>query len=155
MPTNNQQAARVLAVKIAMQVKRSAGQGLNAARVFLTSRVKEALSVPAPRKAVRARALPSQKRGGILYYRATTPAEVGAPPRKLSGRMRTAQTSRMVTPMEAVLGNSARGNPSRSNPDGFSYPKFHEEHDHPFIAPTVKKWARHAAKIAGAKVRLK
>ena len=175
--TTNQLAAQKLANRIAVQVNRSAGKGLDAARVFLNARVKEALSVPAPRRAVRAGLTgPSQpgkvraarKKGGILYYVATTPAQVGAPPRKLSSRMRTAQTSRMITPMEAVLGNSAKGYVDtpflgEEVKQGFNYPAHHELGDsdvpgggkHPFIWPTVKKWRRHVVKIAGGHVKLK
>jgi hypothetical protein len=51
--------------------------------------VKQTLSVPAPRKRVVAG--PRSSAPGTIYYRATTPATPGAPPRKLSGRLRAAQ----------------------------------------------------------------
>jgi len=73
-PTNN-------SAKIAEEIKRRAGQGLKAATIFLSSRIKEILSVPAPRKLVK-------PKYGAPYYRATTPATPGAPPRKLSGQLR-------------------------------------------------------------------
>ena len=69
------------AAKIAAEVKRRASQGLKAATIFLSSRVKEILSVPAPRRLVK-------PKHGAPYYRATTPATPGAPPRKLSGQLR-------------------------------------------------------------------
>jgi len=73
-PTNN-------SAKIAEEVKRRASQGLKAATIFLSARVKEILSVPAPRRLVK-------PKHGAPYYRATTPAAPGAPPRKLSGQLR-------------------------------------------------------------------
>ena len=82
MAISNQQKMAMLAAKIAAQVEVSAGRGLNAARIFLTARVKEALSVPAPRTPVREGPQEGQKKGAIKYYRAVTPATVGAPPRK-------------------------------------------------------------------------
>ena len=69
------------AAKVAAEVKRRAGQGLKAATIFLPSRIKEILSVPAPRVLVK-------PKFGAPYYRATTPATPGAPPRKLSGQLR-------------------------------------------------------------------
>lgn len=69
------------AAKVAAEVKRRAGQGLKAATIFLSSRIKEILSVPAPRVLVK-------PKFGAPYYRATTPATPGAPPRKLSGQLR-------------------------------------------------------------------
>lgn len=73
-PTDN-------SAKIAAEVKRKASLGLKAATIFLSSRIKEILSVPAPRKLVK-------PKYGAPYYRATTPATPGAPPRKLSGQLR-------------------------------------------------------------------
>lgn len=67
--------------KVAAEVKRRASKGLKAATIFLSSRVKEILSVPAPRALVK-------PKKGAPYYRATTPALPGAPPRKLSGQLR-------------------------------------------------------------------
>lgn len=67
--------------KIAAEVKRRASQGLKAATIFLSARVRELISVPAPRKLMK-------PKGGVPYYRATTPATPGAPPRKLSGQLR-------------------------------------------------------------------
>jgi phage gpG-like protein len=76
------------AAKIAAEAERLAGRGIRAAAIFLTSRVKEIVSVPAPRRIAiagkRARWVPP----GTRYYVATTPAIAGAPPRKLSGQLR-------------------------------------------------------------------
>lgn len=67
--------------RILREVKAKARLGLKAATIFLSARVKEILSVPAPRKLVK-------PRFGVPYYRATSPASPGAPPRKLSGELR-------------------------------------------------------------------
>ena len=67
--------------QINAEVQKKLGKGIKPAAFFLQARVKECISVPAPRKIVL-----SAK--GVKYYRATTPAIKGAPPRKLSGRLR-------------------------------------------------------------------
>lgn len=67
--------------KIKREVQAKAKLGLRAATIFLSGRVKEILSVPAPRKLVKPKV-------GAAYYRASEPAKPGAPPRKLSGELR-------------------------------------------------------------------
>lgn len=67
--------------KVAAEVKRRASQGLKAATIFLSARVRELISVPAPRKLMK-------PKNGAPYYRATTAATPGAPPRKLFGQLR-------------------------------------------------------------------
>jgi len=74
--------------KIAREVKKRAKAGLMAATIFLNARVKEILSVPAPRALVKPKM-------GAPYYRATTPATAGAAPRKLSGELRRSITWEM------------------------------------------------------------
>lgn len=153
----------LLAAKIARQVDTSAGKGLDAARRFMTARVKETMSVPAPRRAVRLPPVGGAKRGAISHYVATTPATAGAPIRKLSSRARTATTSKMLTPRTAVVGVNARANPTRKWPRGFNYPKYHElelpgmvgSGRHKFIAPTVEKYKADAAKICGQAITLR
>jgi len=155
---NNTDKARQLAEKIAKQVTRGAGKGLNAGRVFLAARIKEALSVPAPRRAVRGPPAPGKRLGPIIRYVATTPAMPGAPPRKLSGRLRTSVTSIMLNDLTAVVGTNASSEPSSKYPLGFQYPAYHEivgfggfkrSGGHPFIAPTAKKWKGTLAVIIG------
>jgi hypothetical protein len=140
----------LLAQKIREEVVRSAGKGLNAARIFLTSRIKEVVSVPAPRKRV------TPPGGGIPYYRATTPATVGAPPRKLSGRLRGSVTSEMKDELTAVVGCNARSD------RGFNYPEFLEKvtpgsvrsGEHPFIKPTIHKHEQDLLTIVGDNLEL-
>jgi len=145
--------AAEIAAKIAEQVKRAAGKGLNAARIFLTSRIKEELSVPAPREKVVGHA-------GEIYYRATTPAIKGAPPRKLSGRLRTSITSKMQSETLAIIGASALGMPSKKYPRGFPYPLYHEEPGHgkgsgkhPFMMSTYHKYRNEVLRILGVEVK--
>lgn len=59
------------------KIQALAGRGLQAATIHLSNRVKQALSVAAPRR----RTLSGR-------YVATEPASPGAPPRKLSGQLR-------------------------------------------------------------------
>lgn len=156
--------AEKLAKKIGEQVLRGAGKGLDAARMFLIARIKETLSVPAPRKAVRLPPGPGSKRGAIRYYRATTRALPGAPPRKLSGRLRASVTSEKVLAGTVAIwiGANARAMPSRRHPMGFSYPRYHElqvagmsgSGKHPFIRPTVEKYRRELVAIVGSQIRL-
>lgn len=150
-----QQKAAQLAAKIKKEVERSAAKGLNAARIFLTSRVKETLSVPAPRRAVKSL-------GGAVYYVATVRATPGAPPRKLSGKLRSSVTSHMETPYRAVIGANARGRPTKKYPKGFPYPKYHEVKQpefkasgrHKYIAPTAHRYKKELATIVGQQVKL-
>lgn len=64
--------------------KRAVGMGIKAGLIFLTGAFKQTLSIPAPRRRVK-----SAK--GVIYYVATKKATRGAPPRKLSGRLRAGQ----------------------------------------------------------------
>ena len=66
---------------VSKEIQALAGLGVQAAGKHLKRRVKELISIPAPRKRIRSV-------NGVLYYRATTPAIKGEPPRKLSGTLR-------------------------------------------------------------------
>ncbi len=143
MAMTNAERARRLAEKIAEQVRRGAGKGLNAGRIFLAARIKEMLSIPAPRKRVKTG-------GGDIYYRATAPAIPGAPPRKLSGKLRQSVTSEMRGQDRAVVGVSAR------SVKNFNYPLYHEVKGqgqlsgrHPFMLPTLAKYRAELKKILG------
>lgn len=102
-------------------LERSIGKGLRAAAIYLKNRVKEAISVPAPRVRFVAR-------DGTAYYRATTPATPGAPPRKLSGRLRASIEYEMdEDKLTARVGTSV------------VYGRVHEEGVHQFLMPTLVK----------------
>lgn len=91
--------------KIREEVRRAAGRGLRAGAIFLTNRLKELLSESAPRKRVLGK---RGKMAGLSYYRATTRALTGAPPRKLSGRFRASQTYEVSGDgLTARIGNNA------------------------------------------------
>lgn len=138
-------AIAALAAKIAMQAQRKAGTGVKNAAVFLAARVKEEVSVPAPRKRVKGGA-------GNIRYVATARAIPGAPPRKLSGRLRQTVTyafspevSRAARKMRvtATVGVKARSD------KGFNYPKKLETDGHPFLKVTVLKYKRQLSDIVG------
>lgn len=141
----NAEIAKKLAEKIAKQVEKAAGEGLNAARVFITSRVKETLSTPAPRRRFKSSS-------GDFSYVATTRATPGAPPRKLSGRLRSSIYSSMLTNKVAVIGANARSD------GGYNYPKLLElakgNRAHPFIRPTVYKYMKEIREIMGRQLYL-
>lgn len=71
--------------KIAAEIQRRALRALRAGAITLVNRTKQLASVPAPRRRV-------VSRKGVAYYRARTAAIAGAPPRKLSGRLRASLT---------------------------------------------------------------
>lgn len=145
MALTPEQKMKALAEKIKAQVLKSAGKGLNALRVFLTARIKEEMSVPAPRKK-----LPG---GG---YRATTAAIPHAPIRKLSGRARSSLTSILISPTEVWIGTNVVG------AKGFKYPKYHETRNpsqpgsgmHQFIKPVLKRYKAEMGIILGGEVEL-
>lgn len=158
---HNDMAKAKLKIKIATQLKKAAGKGLEAALRFLKARVKETLNVPAPRVALRGRALPGQKKGSIIGYRATTRALPKAPPRKVTGRMQQSVDQKMLTPTVGLIGLNARADPTKGYPQGFNYPRHLElgsmdrwgEGEHQFIKPTVEKYRRELEIIVGAEIK--
>jgi phage gpG-like protein len=82
--------------QIAAEVEKKLGKGIKAASYFLQARVKECISIPAPRKIVLAGK-------GFKYYRATTRATPGAPPRKLSGRLRASIAVEFNNPQNTTI----------------------------------------------------
>lgn len=67
------------------RLQKSLVRGLKKGCIHMTNETKKLISVPAPRRRVVAR-------DGSIYWRATTPATPGAPPRKLSGNLRRSVT---------------------------------------------------------------
>ncbi len=122
--------------QIADEAARAAGRGLQAAAIFLTSRIKELISVPAPRVRVLGK---RGKAAGILYYRATTPATPHAPPRKLGGDLRRRVTVEMSADgLSAIVGANvpyARALEYRMG--------------HAFLAPSLERWRGELASIIG------
>lgn len=128
------QVAKLLAARIKAQVERGASKGTQAAAVFLVARIKETLSVPAPRKRVTSFA-------GVVYYKATTKATPGAPPRKVSGRLRSSITYAIISPKEAWVGTNVH------------YAKPLERKGHKFLGPTYDKYRTELNKIIGSGTR--
>lgn len=135
----NEQIAAEYAKRLAEEVERAAGKGIGAAGIFLAARVKEEVSVPAPRRKY-------TPPGGGVHWVATTPATAGAAPRKLSGRLRGSVHSQQVSRTEAVVSVDAKSD------QGFGYPGHLEEHGHPFLAPTAEKHKDDLAKIVGSAI---
>lgn len=104
--------------RVAAEIDRIAARRLVAAAVHLTGKVKVVLSVPAPRQTVKT-ALGN-------YYVATTRAIPGAPPRKLSGRLRASMTHQVLDGGKRVrIGTNV------------IYARRHEKGTHPFLAKTL------------------
>lgn len=142
----NRAMAAKLAQRIADNVRRGAGKGIEAAGMFLASRVRDALNVSAPK-----RRTPS---GGYVVTQRATP---GAPMRKVTGVARrsvysmtyASSTAKII----AVIGMNAR------SVKGFNYPKFHEIKStprsgmHPVLQPTAERFKDELAIIVGQQVR--
>jgi hypothetical protein len=145
---SNEEKLKKLKQRIWTQIRRGAGKGLDAARPFIVSRIKEAMNVSAPKKRVR---LP----GGAFYYRATTPAEPLAPIRKVSGDAQRSVWGEVVGKL-LIIRVTARSK------DGFPYPKYHEivnpknlgSGKHQFIKPTIAKYKTALKIIVGKSLRL-
>lgn len=141
------QAIKAQAQKIAEQVQRRAGAGVKAAAVFLAARIKETVSVPAPRRRV-------VNKVGDIRYVATSRAIPGAPPRKLSGKMRQSVTYELPGVTDKLRAKAVVGVKARSK-NGFNYPKKLEKRGHPFMMPTVRKYRRDLVAIIGAKMKVR
>lgn len=150
--TPAQQRAKIQAKaeSIAAQVIRRANAGVQTAAIFLAARTKETVSVPAPRKRVVSKL-------GDIRYRATSRAIPGAPPRKLSGRLRHSIThaympSNNPNEKRGYGGKGIVGVKARS-PKGFNYPKHLEKTNHKFLIVTAMRWRRQLEAIVGRRVR--
>lgn len=151
--TSPQERADKLAEKIRKQVERASGKGIEAARIFITARIREALSAAAPRTKV-------VGPNGVPYWRATSPATPGAPPRVVSGRGRQSLWSRTVPNQNRIeIGANARSIPSSGSPKGIFYMMYHESKYlgkkgglHPWIKPVVQKYRKEIQKILGAEI---
>lgn len=124
---------------------------MQAAAVFLAARVKETVSVPAPRKRV-------VNSLGDIRYRATSRAVPGAPPRKLSGRLRQSithvyQPSANPKAKKGQGGKGIVGLKARSA-KGFNYPKqLEKKTDHKYLVVTARRWRTQLEVIVGRRVR--
>lgn len=101
--------------RVKREFERQIGRGLRGAAAFAANRAKEIVSVPAPRK---------RTKSGL---RASTPAMPGAPPRKLSGTLRSRITSEVISDTQARVGLR------------LDYGAIHEYGDHPFLSVMIEK----------------
>lgn len=128
--------------QVEREARRLVGRGLVPAGYFLLARVKEAVSVPAPR--VRVISGPRSRTPGTPYYRATTPATPGAPPRKLSGWGRSnvnMDFDRADNVVRVGVSLPYMGSHERSG-------------SHPFLRPTLLRYRQQIAAIIGGRVRV-
>lgn len=114
--------------KVEKEIKAKVNRGLRAGAAYLSGKVKETISRAAPRKRV------VSKKTGAIYYRATTRAVPGAPPRKLSGQLRRSIAYEV---------NDAEGTARIGT--NMKYARRHEKGNHSFLVPTLQK---HASTIA-------
>lgn len=161
--------------EIAEEVNRGIGRGIKAAAIFLASRIKELLSVPAPRVRLEAH-------DGTIYYRAgwlantkgiieatahyrsrgqkvpktimeggkvfiPSYADPGAPPRKLSGRLRASiaweTDAGLYGNLDYFEGASARVGTN------VPYGREHELGSHKFLIVALRSNADRIARIIG------
>lgn len=118
--------------QIAREVERVAGRGLLAAGTYLMGRLKEKVSVPAPRRKA------YRRDGSGWYWVATTRATPGAPPRKLSGRMRAAIMVRQPSANRVQIGVF-----------NLPYPGRHERGMHKWLMPTLREELPNLDRIIG------
>lgn len=130
--------------KVVSDFKRSVGRGIEAAAIFLANRIREFLSVPAPRKIV-------TSRDGVRYYRATTKATPGAPPRKLSGALRRSVgwiiLERKVAARVGIFGGKELKHQEPGQVG--KYARRHERTNHKFISVMIELWRPQLEYIIG------
>lgn len=127
--------------QVQAEASRLAGRGLAVGLKFLANRVREMLSAPAPRRIVTSGARSAAP--GVRYYRATTPAIPGAPPRKLSGRLRASIADEFDP-------NGPRGRVGTN----VVYGRRHEQGNHPWLLPTLTQQFQSLEQIVGQELRV-
>ena len=115
------------------EINKARGKGAYAAGLYVKKRIMEKLSAPAPRKRVL-----SAK--GVNYYRATTPAVKGAPPRKLSGRLRSSIAVEKTPEGGVRVGSNVL------------YAHVHEFGSHPFLVETIEECMPAILEIVGDQI---
>lgn len=118
------------------EVERLAGRGVHACARFFNNTVKQFISVPAPRRLATAGA--NSKTPGVRHYVATTKATPGAPPRKLSGRLRASMSVDFDKAENvAYVGTNV------------FYGRVHEEGNHKFLIPVLQAILPQLGIVAG------
>jgi phage gpG-like protein len=105
---------------LAARVKEAQARALERIGRLLTAAIKKKLSAPAPRKKI-----VSPK--GHIYYRATLAATAGAPPRKLTGRLRASIAFEKIDFESIRVGTN------------LVYAARHEYGNHPFLNVTIEE----------------
>lgn len=135
----NKEKAKAFAKKLRADLEAKKARGLKAAQIYLVGEIKQTLNVPAPKKMFR-------RADGSVGYRATTPAQLGAPPRKLSGDLQKG-VSGTVEDDQIIINVMAKAYPSKRHPQGFNYAKYHEKVNpaqlgsgkHKYVEPTIDR----------------
>ena len=140
MSSSRKSRADRLALAVQKKLLKATAKALKAAGRLLEAEVKKTLNVPAPRKRVKPRD------GSPPYWRATTAAAPGAPPRRVSGDLRKSVKAVLKGPLQLHVVVPVRSKPRGSRPGGFRYGRYHEVAGlgkksgmHPFLRPT---WQR-------------
>ncbi len=111
--------------QVQKECDRLVGRGIETMARMYANLVRQTLSIPAPRR--RAVAGQRSRNPGTIYYVATTPATKGAPPRKLSGRLRAS----IAVDFNASINVARVGT-------NVIYGRVHEEGDHAWLLPTLE-----------------
>lgn len=107
--------------------------------MYLESKLKEILNVPAPRRVAIAGPRSRHVPPGTRYFVATTPATPGAPPRKVSGFLQSHVTRKQIDENTWQVGVW-----------GVPYARrLEEEMNHKYLAPTIEAEAENIARIVG------
>lgn len=155
--------------KVVREFERLVGRGLRGAAQFAANRVKEVVSVPAPRRRLRVgesrikrvlkqrresyRGLPKAERRSLTdadrkmakaelsksrsYLVATEAATPGAPPRKLSGTLRSRITHEVISELVARVGLR------------LDYGAVHEYGLHPYLGITIEAYQDQIMELIG------
>jgi phage gpG-like protein len=116
------------------QIHDTTARRIEAGLILIQNEAKTVLSVAAPRTRVK-----SAK--GVMYYRATTPATKGAPPRKLSGRLRASVGREMDRQgLKGRVGTNV------------IYGRVHEFRDHKWLSVAIKNLGSRLEQVLGSDV---
>lgn len=111
------------------RLEKSLVRGLTKGCIHMANETKKLISVPAPRRRVVAR-------DGSIYWRATTPATPGAPPRKLSGNLR--RSVAYIVDQNEFVGKIGTN---------VNYGRFLEYRNHPWLRVILQRELRRASQI--------
>lgn len=128
--------------QIERKVEQLANGGLKAGASYFADRLKDKISVPAPRRRVIAGPRSKARVPGTPYYVATVRATPGAPPRKLSGNLRNRVMFRQRDVLAWQVGVF-----------NIAYGRRHEVGLHPYIWPALQEEMGNLDRIIGQEFR--